>query len=179
MNLTEYAKRRGVSATLISKYCRTGKLGESAQKTGKEWQINAVKADRILKGALAPSRKQKPPKNSSGSKKTGGRRKKDQTEKRETIEEAGLEKLNYYEAQTENERYKAALNKLKYEERIGQLVEAEKVKTEAYSTARRIRDALLGIPDRVAPIVAAEANPDQVHTLLTQEITQALEGFSE
>lgn len=178
MNLTEYAKRRGVSLTLISKYCRQGKLGEAARKDGKEWKINAAKADRILKGTLAPSRKgkQKEPKNE---KKLGSRRRrKESTEKRETIKEAGLDKLCFAEAQAENERYKAALNKLKYEERMGQLVEAEKVHTEAYNTARRVRDALLGIPDRVAPIVAAEANPDQVHALLTEEITQALEGIS-
>jgi hypothetical protein len=41
-----------------------------------------------------------------------------------------------------------------------------------------VRDALRTIPDRVAPIVAAETDQAAIHALLLKEIGQALEGLS-
>jgi hypothetical protein len=41
-----------------------------------------------------------------------------------------------------------------------------------------VRDALRTIPDRVAPIVAAEIDQAKIHAMLLKEIGQALEGLS-
>lgn len=45
---------------------------------------------------------------------------------------------------------------------------------EGFQPERQIRDALLGIPDRMADILAAEPDPARVRRLLHDELTQAL-----
>jgi len=55
------------------------------------------------------------------------------------------------------------------------LVPAKDVKDAAFETARRVRDALLNIPDRLAALLAAEQDRIRAHELLTKEIRSALE----
>jgi phage terminase Nu1 subunit (DNA packaging protein) len=82
--------------------------------------------------------------------------------------------IDYVTARALNEQYKAAVKKLEYEERIGKLVDAKKVQEIAFDTARRVRDSLLNIPDRLSALLAAEPNEIKVRELLTKEIRQAL-----
>lgn len=59
----------------------------------------------------------------------------------------------------------------------GTLVNAEEVKVVAFNTARTARDNLMNIPDRISPILAAEAEEGKVRAILAAEIRQALEEF--
>lgn len=86
--------------------------------------------------------------------------------------------LSFHEARTVKERFLAALRKLEYEEKSGKLVDAESVKIAAFNKARALRDTLLNIPDRIAPILAAEANETKINEILTKEIRSALESLS-
>ncbi len=87
--------------------------------------------------------------------------------------------VDYASARTMREAYKAKMAKLDYEEREKQLVDARKVREEAFQTGRLVRDALLGIPDRMADILAAENDPSQVRIKLYNEIEAALQSLSE
>lgn len=82
------------------------------------------------------------------------------------------------EARTVKEHYSARLAKLEYERAIGKLVEASEVKVAAFNRARIVRDALMNIPGRVSPILAAEAEPHKIHEILIKEIRIALEELS-
>jgi len=82
--------------------------------------------------------------------------------------------IDYVTARALNEQYKAAVKKLEYEERTGKLINADKVRETAFDVARRVRDGMLNIPDRVAAIIAAESNEIKVRELLTKEIREAL-----
>lgn len=66
--------------------------------------------------------------------------------------------------------YQAQLAKIDYEERIGKLVNADEVKVAAYNAARKARDRLLSVPDRIAPILAAVDDEHEVHRLLSEEL---------
>ncbi len=77
------------------------------------------------------------------------------------------------------EAYKAKMAKLDYEEREKQLVDARKVREDAFQAGRLVRDALLGIPDRMADILAAESDPGQVRAQLYNEIESALQSLTE
>lgn len=74
--------------------------------------------------------------------------------------------------------YKAELAKLDLEKAQGRFIDAELVGWEAFECARRVRDTLLSLPDRIAAILAAETDVRKVHSLLKQEIRQALEELS-
>ena len=64
---------------------------------------------------------------------------------------------------------------------MGELVNADQVKHDAFKTARIIRDTLLNIPTRVAGQLAGELGlsqgqgQEQVFQILNKEIQQALE----
>lgn len=58
------------------------------------------------------------------------------------------------------------------------LVPAKDVKDAAFESGRLLRDQLLNIPGRVAPIIAAERDPKKTHEILEKEIRQCLETIS-
>lgn len=61
----------------------------------------------------------------------------------------------------------------------GQLVAADDVRRAAYETAHDVRNAMMTIPDHVAPILAAERDPIVIHRKLSEEIKRALTALSE
>lgn len=84
--------------------------------------------------------------------------------------EAAQSSLNYATSRSIREAYVARLARLDYEQKSGELINAEKVRLDAFNTARRARDLLLAIPDRVAPIVAGLTDQAECHRVLLQEI---------
>jgi hypothetical protein len=60
----------------------------------------------------------------------------------------------------------------------GTLILTEDVKRAAFEKARIARDALLAIPDRLAPLLAAEQDPAQVHAILAQELRRVCSELS-
>ena len=56
----------------------------------------------------------------------------------------------------------------------GSLVEISQVQKDAFDTARKVRDAMLNIPDRISSILAGEKKEAKVRKLLTAEIKNAL-----
>ena len=60
---------------------------------------------------------------------------------------------------------------------MGRLVDSKRVEDGAFRLGRRVRDALLSVPDRVAPLLAAEMDVRKIDALLRRELTLALEGL--
>lgn len=90
----------------------------------------------------------------------------------------GVKDPAFAKSQAQKEYFRAELARLDFEERIGKLVEKEKVDEIAFSVARLVRDAMLNIPSRIAGILAAESDQWKVHDLLEEEIHQALEALA-
>lgn len=84
----------------------------------------------------------------------------------------------YESAKTEREIYRAKITKLNYERLDGTLVPSEDVREAAFEKARLLRDQLLNIPNRIAPILAAEQDSKKSHEILTNEIRQCLETIA-
>lgn len=70
--------------------------------------------------------------------------------------------------------YDARLAQLEFQRKSGELVPVAEVKAQAFALARSVRDGLMGIPDRLAPMLAATQDARQVHHLLSEEIRVAL-----
>jgi hypothetical protein len=84
----------------------------------------------------------------------------------------------YAQARAARETFEAKLAKAKYEQMMEQLVNADEVKVAAFNRARRTRDLLLALPDRLSAVLAAESDADEVHRLLTEEVTRCCEELS-
>jgi hypothetical protein len=81
-------------------------------------------------------------------------------------------------ARTVHETYRARLAKLDYEERIAKLLPRDEVAAAAFKRYREFRDHMLNIPNRIAPVLAAETDPARVHDILAAEIRDALGEFA-
>ena len=73
------------------------------------------------------------------------------------------------------EDYEARLAKLEYEEKSGKLVDAEKVKRDAFDLARRVRDHILNIPDRISAELVGITDQPTMHNVLLRELNTALQ----
>jgi len=92
---------------------------------------------------------------------------------------SALEIPSFNESRAKSEHFRAELARLDLEVKEDQLVEASRVKREAFSAARAVRDALGNIPDRVSNQMAAESDPVIIHQTLTEEIRKALETLTD
>lgn len=73
------------------------------------------------------------------------------------------------------EEFNAKLAQLEYEERVGTLISADKVKQAWFNTLRVIRDRVLQIPDRVGANLAAETNANVIKVMLDAEFRRILD----
>ena len=91
---------------------------------------------------------------------------------------SALEIPSFNESRAKSEHFRAELARLDLDVKEDQLVEVSRVKREAFSAARAVRDALGNIPDRVSNQMAAETDPVVIHQTLTEEIRKALETLT-
>jgi hypothetical protein len=90
---------------------------------------------------------------------------------------AGRDDADYWKSKSRREAAEAQLSEMKALSTAGALTAAAGVKRERIATARGIRNAMLAIPDRVAPVLDP-SNPARAHKLLTDEIVKALREFT-
>lgn len=84
----------------------------------------------------------------------------------------------YMQAKTAREVYEAKNAQLEYEERTGKLIRLDAVKATLAVAMATAREALLQIPSRLAPLLAADSDPANVQNVLHAEIHQALAQLS-
>lgn len=179
LTIRGYARHRKVSHTAVRKALATGRI--TAAPDG---SIDPVAADR----QWAASTDQSKPRNSV----TGVprmRRPSDQLsdqggavapEDDIQVPEAGVPRLasSYAASRAAREAYLARLAKLEFEKRSGKLVDADEVRAQIFGLGRRLRDTLMGLPDRLAPVLAGQTDQAIIHQLLTQELITSLAELS-
>jgi len=72
------------------------------------------------------------------------------------------------------EAFRAGLLRLEYMKRSGALVSASDMKRASFDEARRCRERLNSIPDRLAPVLVGMDDQRQIHKLISEEIHTAL-----
>ena len=160
MDAKAYAEHRGVSKAMVTKYLQNGFI-PSAKQIGRKWYIDPELADKELDAAL-------------------GRTEKVATkiQPREYIDQSQKTPMPSLAANRAiKEMYAARLQKLEFEERSKKLVPIDELKLELAKLHLTVRDNLRTIPDRIAPIVAAETDQAKIHSIILQEIRQCLEGL--
>ncbi|MBE0660757.1 MAG: hypothetical protein IH602_23890 [Bryobacteraceae bacterium] len=166
LSLRAYAKHRGVSLAAVQKAIKSGRIATTA-----DGSIDSERADADWSAKTRPGQKRRspapatvapvvpyvePPRSDPGG--AGG--------------------LDYFRARAIRESYLARLAKIEFEEKSAKLVSRDEVQIAAFTKARTVRDSLLNIPDRLAATLAAEADADNVHQMLTVEIRKALDELA-
>jgi hypothetical protein len=167
MNLLGYAQDRGVEYTQLSKWAGQGRFSADAlRKEGRKWIVaDAQELDRQVAAAKAPDRGGR-----------GGAPAIDQALVQQQNQAAAIP--SFAQSRAIREAYAARLTRLEFDQRSGKLVDKAELKMRLARLHMSVRDALRTIPDRVAPIVAAETDQAKIHAMLLKEIGQALEGLS-
>lgn len=168
----EYARRRGVSRAAVNKAVHSGRISTVKTEQGdkidpeiadREWQDNTMHQNaRTKEQADNRSVKDEP----SLATKIDG-----------TEERAEKQKSPYALARGIREGFLARIAELEYNQKIGKLVDADQVRTEAFNMARTVRNAFLAMPDRLAGMLAATDQEDECYKILTDEVVKILENL--
>ncbi len=155
---SEFAKRQGWSRQYVGKLVKSGKIVLVKGKVDPEQALAAIKAQSEPSTELRA-------KSQSGTILPAS-----PTDSRQAVD--------FVTARTMREAFKAKMAKMEYEEKAGKLTDAIKVREEAFRAGRIVRDSLLGIPDRLSDVLAAENDPVKVRQLLMDEFESILNELS-
>lgn len=89
-------------------------------------------------------------------------------------EAEGVEVTSYHIAKTLREAAEAQIAKHKLGVLQDRYVEREAVEREAFSKARNIRDRIMGLPTKIAPLLAPVTDPFEVERMLREALRQVL-----
>lgn len=195
ISVREYARRKGISHTAVNRAINDRRLVNSIAKDSKgRWKI----ADENLADQeWAANTSQASPRNRiSGETKRNKATASTPYEPREPngappalgIPPAAAdlpdEKVSarggpsYAVSQAVRVAYQARMAKLEYEKEIGKLIPADAVRVAMFNVARKCRDMLMGMPDRVAPLVLGSPSLFEIQRVLTDEVRRVCAEIS-
>jgi hypothetical protein len=151
---TDAAREIGCTPQHIHIRVRDGTLAPAVVMVGKRKRLDLDMVQGLLASAKDPSRGRKMSKAKDADEPDEGE--------------------SYSDLRKRTERYKAKLKRLDYKIRSGQYVERVRVERTAYAISRSIRDAVLSIGPRLAPVLAAESDLGLVGQILDRELNLAL-----
>jgi len=170
----EYARRRGISNVSVHRAVVSGRISTVDGKidpavADREWIENTDQSkprNRVTGSPKHTRSSSEPPQpmpmaGSDGS--AGG----------------AIAVTGYARARAARELYQAQLLKLDLEERNETLVRADMVRIGAFNMARKTRDQLIALPERLATILAATTDPAEVQRILEDETERICEELSD
>jgi hypothetical protein len=83
-----------------------------------------------------------------------------------------------FTSKAEVEKYKALRAKLDYEKELGELVPLSEVQSQWVNVAILVRKAVMNVPDRLSPMLAAEDDARRCWAMLDQECRTILEDLA-
>lgn len=165
MTLKEYAAKCDVAYTTLIRWAASGRL-PSLRKHGRTYMITNKEAlDREVAGTKSPDR--------GG---LGGAPNLDENLRRQEADNKAVP--SFARSRAIREAFSARLCELEYREKSAKLIDKADLRLKLAKMHMGLRDSLKAIPDRVAPILAAETEQAKVHTLLLNEISGVLEDLS-
>jgi len=170
---SDYARARGCSPAAVTGAIKSGRIKAAVvtqngrelldfDKANELWERNTQQQPPSTRASAAPP---KPPTDRELQALIQG------------LPEDQIPDLN--DSRARREHYLAEKARLEALRGRDELVPADQVKAEAFACARAVRDALLGLADRLAPMLAATTDARECHRLLTEEHRVALRGLSD
>lgn len=186
ISIREFARREGVSDTLVRKALKLKRLVAFAdgsinpELAGSSWREGNAKA------ANAANQSANPMVRSSQVEPRTANLLPDEDESLEgqalwLLENGGVATRDYAEALRLKENYLALLRQLEYEQKSGALVSLEIAEKILFEQARASRDAWLNWPTRVGPLLAADLGleADRVVGALTEYVHKHISQLGE
>ncbi len=167
MGYREYAKYRGCALATVQRAIKDGRITDSLIIQGDRKFISVKMADELWRQNTDQARKDNhkggvevPLKGNSAG------------------EEPAIKGPNYQQNRAIREAYAARMAKLNFERESGKLLDADKVRKYMFKIHSRARDALLNIPDKLGPKLAAETDIHKIAEMINKEIEHVCSHFS-
>ena len=154
MSYSEYARHRGCSPANITKAVSKGKITPingkiDPEKADQEWISNSTRLQNREKNFQLAE---------------------------EVAPDTTAMSLSRIKAMHEGLRAKKT--KLEIDQLEGTLIDAKAVKDASFKQARLVRDTLLSIPNRLAPVIANETDEHRVFELIHEEVVSSLRAIN-
>jgi hypothetical protein len=168
-----YARSRGCSPAAVTTAIKSGRIKEAVVTSNGKELLDFDKANDLW----TRNTQQQPPSTQAPSAPLNPPADRDLRAFIEGLPEDEIPDLNWSRARREH--YSAE------REKIGALKDRDEVtvrsetRAEAFACARAVRDALLSLADRLAPMLAATTDARECHRLLTEEHRIALRGLAD
>ena len=180
MSQAEYAKRIGCSEAAVNTARKQRIKAAEVIRDGKVW-IDAEKADSLwARNSRRRRNDAKPPQEREACRPTEPRPPTDNELKAYILglpEDLIPEDVN--ESIRRKEHYAAERQRVAALKDRGEVVSQREVAAAAFESARAVRDSLLGLADRLAPMLAATTDTRECHRLLSDEHRIALRGLAD
>jgi hypothetical protein len=160
ISLRAYAKARGCSLTAVQKAIATKRITKlpdgtiDADRANREWATNTFAGQTVREAA--PER----------------------LPMHESPAPTGDPVTAYLRARAVKESFQARTAELDYKERAGKLIDAARASEYAATFSAIVKDGLMAMPDRLAPMLAAVDDEKTIHRMLGAEITALLRKVS-
>ncbi len=175
VSLREYARRIGVSHVSVIRAIRSGRISTVGGKidpavADREWRENTDQSKPLNRITGRPRRRRAPDQPAMPMELAGGGF---------GVGDGDATTAGYARARAARELFLAQLAKIVLDERRGILVRADEVRLGAFTMARKARDQLIALPERVAAILAATQDPAEVQCILEEEIERVCQEIAE
>ncbi len=94
-------------------------------------------------------------------------------------ETSGQTGASFQQARIIDAVYRAKIRRLEFEVKTGRLIEVEPLKKKVSEEVRAFRDGVLGLPDRLSTVIAAERDGAKVRKLLYDELKREFDRLAE
>jgi len=158
-----YARKRGVSREAVSKAINNGRISTVAGHNGRK-MIDPEVADIQWAKNTDPAQ--------------SARANSPKTIVPPFLRAGDQQGSAYWDAHTRREIAAANREELLEKKLAGELVERVKVEDAAFAIGRMLRDAVLGLPTRLAPELAALPDAFEIETKLRNELRKVLEDIT-
>lgn len=168
LSMTDFAKSRGMTMKDIKKAIKDEIISDAVKLGRNDRKLILVdKANALLDEHLGIEKPQEFERHAPGSGHRDGSMMVDETS-------IGA----YSKARAVKETMAAKTAQVKYEQLTGSLVDADEVRSAAKIVGLNLRNSLLNLPNKLAPILAAETDVLKAKRILEDEIRSALENLS-
>jgi hypothetical protein len=184
ISIREFARREGVSDTLVRKALKLNRLKAFDDKTidpalvGSAWRESNAKGANQSANSSHPVRTVRDVRTETPLVPNEGE---SLPEAANRFVAAGVGMVSYAEALEKKENYLALLRQLEYEQKAGSLVDLDTATAILFEEFRAQRDAWLNWPTRVGPLVAADlgVEADRVVEALTAHVHKQIAQLGE
>lgn len=192
ISVRAYADSRGISHTAVQKAIKSGRLVKCLTKSAsgavkiadanladKEWAANTDQSKPLNVISGEPNRRRATATTPFELRQSEGMPAKSSkkavpTQESEPAVEISAQDFgggpSYAKSRAIREAYQARLSRLEYEEKAGKMVPADKTRVVIFNAARRCRDMLMSVADRVTPLVTGLGDAHEINRIITDEM---------